>query len=122
MRKRTKEENSVKFYTSPTLFVNNLSTTSVAVLFYLLKRMSDAGDTNGGQMVYLNHCLKLKICDKIGVKNRTLSKALSDLCDNKVMRKIAMDTYQVNPFLFGKGSWDDIRGVRLDFIQAGVWE
>ena len=110
------EPDFVKLYLNAVLEYNAISCANTPLLAELLKFMSYADDEeNGGQMIYLNKSLRTKICAKLDIKEVTYRTNIKKLCDGKILRKIATDTYQVNPLIFGKGNWSNIRNLRASF-------
>ena len=46
---------------------------------------------------------------------RRLDMAIQTWTKNNVLKRVARGTYQINPWLFGKGEWRDIKGLRATF-------
>lgn len=70
---------------------------------------------NEGQHVVLNAYNKKIVCERTGKGSRRLEQAIKAWTDNGVLKRVARGTYQINPWIFGKGEWRDIRSLRATF-------
>jgi hypothetical protein len=113
----SKEPNYIKLYLDTLLTFKKLSKSLNPILLEFLKYMSYASiaDGTGGQIIYVNAHMKKNIADATGLKIDRINKALTDFVKANVFKRIATGTYQVNPFLFGKGDWKDIKSIRATF-------
>ena len=109
------EPDFIKLYFNAVLEFNKVSCVITPLVTELLKYMSYADDENGGQMVYLNTALKKKICKNLDIAEVTYRTNIKKLCDGKIIRKVERDTYQFNPYIFGKGNWNNIKDLRASF-------
>lgn len=82
------------------------------LLVEVLKLASYAED---GQHVVLNAYNKAIICRSTGKTLRGLEKAIGTWTRNNVLKRVARGTYQINPWIFGKGEWRDIKNLRATF-------
>ena len=58
---------------------------------------------------------KKAICDELGWKTvASLDNALQKLLAGKILYRVDRGMYRFNPYLFGKGDWQDISRLRLD--------
>ena len=109
----------VKLYLDCLCDLKGLSKSLNPILIELLKHMSYAGKDEefGGQLIYLNSVLKRNICKVVKRSMIRLDQALGDFCKAQILKRVARGTYQVNPYLFGKGDWKDIKNIRatIDF-------
>ena len=123
------EEPFIKLYLKHVLIFNDLPPRYAEVLIAMSDFMSYAHD-DPPQTVYLNAALKEKICKICGLANvQSLDNSLSELVKanmlykvtNKETGKTMRGTYQLNPFIVGKGDWKDIVKLRLtiDFDADG---
>ena len=84
------------------------------VLYELLKRSTYAGDKDGMQVIvnsYVKNCIK----DKLGLKNvGSISNAITELVKGKILYRVGTGAYNFNPYLFGKGDWQDVSRLRLE--------
>lgn len=70
---------------------------------------------NDGQHVVLNAYNKKIVCERTGKSIRRLEQAIKTWSDNGVLKRVARGTYQINPWIFGKGEWRDISTLRATF-------
>lgn len=111
------EPDYVKLYFNAVLEYNCVSSANTPTMLALLKYMSYANvdASNGGQIITLNTYVRGLICDSLKIKPDTLRKNIQKLCDGKIIRRIASNTYQANPYLFGRGDWNSIKNLRASF-------
>lgn len=109
------EPDYVKLYFNAVLEFNEVSCANTPVLMALLRYMTYADDEEGGQIIYLNQALRKRICNKLEIKESTLKSNLSKLCKGNILKRLENNTYQANPFIFGKGDWASIKNVRASF-------
>lgn len=109
------EPDYIKLYLNAVLEFRDVSCSNTPTLMALMKYMSFADDENGGQMIILNKYVKNRIADELGIKQDTLRKNIEKLCFGRILRKIETNTYQVNPYLIGKGDWNSIKNLRASF-------
>ena len=110
-----REPNYIKLYLDclGVVFGNDgLSSGITGLLVEVLKQASYA---EGGQHVVLNSYNKAIICKNTGKTLRALEKAVQVWTENNVLKRVARGTYQINPWLFGKGEWRDIKNLRATF-------
>lgn len=90
----------------------------------LLKRLSD-GEINillgiaavseySGE-VHLPLLIKQRIANSAGVKIQTINNIIAKLINKDVIKRIGTTVYILNPDLFAKGKWRDIREQRKTF-------
>ena len=108
------EPSYIKFYLDDILYLSDIPSKHEKVLYELLKKATYAGESNGMEVV-INSSLKRRIAQKLGVKNiGSISNAITDLVKGEVLHRIDVGIYQFNPYLFGKGDWQDISRLRLE--------
>lgn len=101
----------IKLYLQDILFLSDLPKAHNAILLALLKR---SGWANEGMEVSLTAGTKRLILKELDLKNiRTINNALSDFVRTKILFRIEVGVYRFNPYLFGKGDWQDISKLRL---------
>lgn len=113
--KEKNTENYTKFYLSSQRRIYGLPKKAVVLLFALLDLTSKAGVTKqvGGMTVSIQGDHEPLIMEMSGIKTtKTLKKYLSVLVDFDIIRSVGYCTYQVNPYIFGIGEWEDILNVR----------
>ena len=108
------EPSYIKLYLKDIMYLSDMPKQYAAITEALLKRVSYAGDAYGMCVTLVPHTKKL-ICDELNWKNiKSLDNALKKLIDGKILYRVARSVYQFNPYLFGKGDWQDISRLRLD--------
>ena len=106
------EPNYIKLYLDCLgVFSGNagLSVSLNEIFIELLKLVSYADDD---QLVTVNAYVKKRIAEKTGKSVRRIEQALQSWIDNKVLFRVARGTYQLNPYLFGRGDWRDVKNLR----------
>ena len=111
----SREPDYVKLYLNTVLAAKNLPITHNTLLNEILLRMTYA-NVDEGQIIYILPYDREKIAKKLNIKPDTIKKAILDFAKAGILRKIANGKYQVNPHLFGKGDWSDIRRIRATFV------
>lgn len=108
------EPSYIKLYLQDVLYLSDMPTKHSAILYELLKRASYAGDKDGMQVI-INASLKRRIKDTLGFKNiSSVNNAVTDLVKGKILYRVDVGMYNFNPYLFGKGDWQDISRLRLE--------
>lgn len=108
------EPSYVKLYLQDLLYLSDMPNGLEKILFELLSRATYAGEKDGMQIV-LNASLKKRIAQKLDIANvRTINNALTKLTRGKVLYRVDTGIYALNPYLFGKGDWQDISRLRLE--------
>lgn len=84
------------------------------LVYALLKRVSYAGDDDG-MCVTLVPRTKKAICKELGwEKTSSLDNALQRLLKGKIIYRVDRGVFRMNPYLFGKGEWQDISRIRME--------
>ncbi len=108
------EPSYVKLYLQDVLYLSDMPKHHEKILHELLKRSTYAGEKDGMQ-VSLSAGIKRIISKELGFKNdRSINNALSDLVKGKILYRVETGVYNFNPYLFGKGDWQDIARLRLE--------
>lgn len=108
------EPSYIKLYLQDILFLTDIPCKHEKVLYELLKKASYAGADNGMEVV-VNASLKRRIAKSLGMKNEgSISNAITDLVKGKVLYRVETGIYKFNPWLFGKGDWQDVAKLRLE--------
>lgn len=101
----------IKLYLQDILYLKDLPKAHNSVLLALLKRASWA---NEGMEISLTAGTKRLMLKELNLKNiRTINNALSDFVKTEILYRIETGVYRFNPYLFGKGDWQDISKLRL---------
>ena len=114
------EPNYIKLYIHDVLYLQDLPKQYANLTWALLKRISYAGDKDG-MCIVLAPRIKKAICDELGWKRTsTFDNALHKLTDGKILYRIDRSIYRFNPYLFGKGDWQDIARLRLEINYSDI--
>ena len=115
--KKSAEPNYIKLYISTLLVFKDLPKNLNPILIQFLSYMSyaDIAEKNGGQKIYVNIDMKKDIAEKLNLSLESVNKGLFQLTKSGLFKRIGTGTYQVNPYLFGKGEWKDISAIRATF-------
>ena len=105
----------IKIYLDYVMYINDMPKKHSGLLMHLIEYMSYAqADVDyGGHVIYVNAHMKRIIADKLNITLGSLNNALTELVKSEVLYRVASGTYQVSPFIIGKGRWEDIE--RLQF-------
>ena len=109
------EPNYIKLYLSDISYMHGLPTTTSDVLQELLKYV-----TYGTQEIMLNATSKKRIAETTGMNIRTVDNRLQDLVKAGILDRVALGTFVLNPYLFGKGDWKTINELRNRNIHLEV--
>lgn len=108
------EPSYIKLYLQDIMYLADIPKQYAALTFALLKRVSYAGDEEG-MCVVLAPRIKQVICKELGWKRvSSFDNALQKLLAGKILYRLDRGIYQFNPYLFGKGDWQDISNLRLN--------
>lgn len=108
----------IKIYSKGLECIGNLPGRCDVLTISLLYHASDASDSDGGMCVALAPIVKRRICKEIGWKRiSSVNTALTKLVANNVLRRLGTSFYQINPYMFGKGKWEDIARLRQEYAN-----
>lgn len=105
------EPDFIKLYIDHIIHVNGLPDGVKRTLNALLKLMTYEN------MIVLNPYVKKQITEELGYKNvQSLNNNLNKLVKSEILFRKGAGTYQMNPFLFAKGKWEDIKKIRYEVV------
>lgn len=102
------EPRYVKLYLDDISKIQGLTNNQNSILLGILQLTSF--NTNE---VILNKYNREKIAQNINTTDQVIRNAISNLVKREILFKIATGVYKLNPFLFGSGSWQNIKGLRM---------
>lgn len=110
-----KEPPHVKIYLEDIVRLNSLPPAASKVLNLLIQNM---GYNN---MVPMLKPFKQIICNTLDIKMNTLEKVIAELRDKKILHVYARGLYILDPYLFAKGKWENIKNLRMtiDYDENG---
>ncbi|WP_026659821.1 hypothetical protein [Butyrivibrio sp. AC2005] len=98
-----------------------MSGAAFSLMIKLAEKMNFAGDNAfGGQTVKISTETRIKICQELCINEKTFSRALSLLLKGNIIAKTSFTkTYQINPFIFAKGSETKINILQNYVLREG---
>ena len=103
----------IKLYLHDILFLSDLPKAHDKILLSLLKKATWA-NAEYGMIVTLSAGIKRIMVNELGFKTpRTINNALSDFVKADILKRLETGVYQLNPYLFGRGDWQDIKKLRM---------
>ena len=105
--KHEAEPSYIKLYLSDICKLNDIPKTGNDVLNELLPLV------NYDNEIILNSTLKKRIYEKIGIKKGSLDNNIYKLTKQGVLKRVGSGTYMLNPLIFGRGKWQDIKALRI---------
>lgn len=109
------EPDFVKLYLDCLSTFKGFSKSLNPILLEFLRCMSYANTENGGQIIYVNAAMKKNIAKKLNKSIDRINQALTDFVKKGILARLDTGMYQVNPYLFGRGQWKDVRALRATF-------
>ena len=104
-----KEPNFIKVYIADLCKLNNIPKSGNNTLNELLKL------TDYQNEIVLNSHIKGRICEKLGVAIGSLDNTITRLIKGEILERIGRGTFRLNPNLFGRGEWRDIKKLRIEW-------
>ena len=105
----------IKLYIDSVDYLHGLPTTANDLLQELLNYV-----TYGTQMIILNAAVKKRIAANTSMSVRTVDNKLQALVKAGIISRVAVGTFVLNPYLFGKGDWKAINELRNKNIHLEV--
>lgn len=96
------EPNYIKLYLQDISYLKRLPKGSDSIIYELLKYI------NYEQEIIINSHIKKKIATALKLNEKTINNSITNLVKNEILIRIDRGVYQINSFIFGKGSWKDI--------------
>lgn len=118
---KTEETKGLNETTYVKLYLNNSEGLRInPILAEMLKYASIADSTaeEGGMILYLNKALKANIAKKCEVSLARVDQAVTEFVKKGYIRRVEVGMYQFNPYIFGKGNWQDIRNTRIYWKES----
>lgn len=104
------EPDYIKLYLADIMKLSNVSRSTSEILYSLLRYM------NYDNEIVIISAIKKKICKELKLGMETVNKALQTLMKRGILNRKDTGLYAVNPFVFGRGKWKDIKELRLSII------
>ena len=103
------EPDFIKLYLQDICKLNDIPKTYSKLLNELLKYSSY------DNMILIPTYIKEKISKDLNMNIGTVSNSLSQLTKNEILKREGKGAYRLNPFLFGKGKWTNIKKIRTEW-------
>lgn len=108
----------IKLYIEDMLYTKDMPKSLSGLTYSLLKRARYAKE---GLRVDVSTYVKHEILAECGYeKLQSLTNALGKLCKGNIIRRLGSGTYQLNPYLFGRGEWKDIDNIRATWDYNAI--
>jgi len=98
-----REPNYVKLYVDDILKLSNLPRSSNSLIYELLKRVAYNNE------VIIIKAIRQEICRNLSIGDSTFRKGIDEFISKGILYKKEKQIFVFNPFLFGKGAWQDIK-------------
>jgi len=103
------EPSFIKLYLQDICKLNDIPKTGSKLLNELLKY------TAYDNMILIPTYVKEKISKDLNMNIGTVSNSLSKLTKKGILKREGKGAYRLNPYLFGKGKWTDIKKIRAEW-------
>lgn len=112
-----KEPDFIKLYLDCVCSFNGLNKALSPILVAFCSYMTWADSEQSKQLIWMNKLTKKGVADKLGIGIDRVNKALREIVDADIFRKIegVRGCYEVNPYIIAKGKWSDIKQLRANF-------
>ena len=117
IKNREKRDKFMLLYVGAYSHLANLPKVANSILAEILQSM-----VTGDNTIRLDSASRVEIMQNIGVTNAQISVALKQLCEQNIIQKVMLNKrtfkYVLNPYIFGSGSWTEIKQqhIRFDYI------
>jgi len=98
----------VKLYLDDILYYHDMPRGLNPILQILLKNM------NWENRLILNGSLKKRMAESINLSVASIDKAITQLVKGNILIREDKGIYLFNPYLFGKGNWENIQEIRFN--------
>jgi len=102
-----REPDYVKLYITDIMKLNNLPKSCNSLLMELLRK------ANYSNEIIIVKSIRLEICKRLDIAEITFRKGMELFIDKGILTRKDKNVFIANPFLFGRGSWDNIKNIRL---------
>jgi len=112
--KAESEPNYIKLYLADISYLNHLPKGTDVIIYELLKYI------NYEHQIIINQHIKKNIAEKLCVGVGHINNSITTLSKNEIIIRIDRGVYEINSYIFGKGSWKDIikhrKGLKLEIF------
>lgn len=115
MARKTSEPEYIKLYIDEKRTGTEKRISPILIEFVKYMTCANSDSPYGGQLIFVNMFMKEQIAETLGLSVKRIEQAITDFVKNGIFDRVYTGTYQVNPYIFGKGNWEDINSVRAIF-------
>lgn len=109
---KTKENDFIKLYLSDIGHFHKLERNQQDLLYYFLRVMTY------DNLIIINKRIKERISEQSGKAFSTVENALVSYVKSGILLREGRGTYIANPYLFGKGRFEDIQRIRMEVVYT----
>lgn len=109
---KAKEDDFIKLYLSDIGFFHRLQPNQQELLYHFLQKMTY------DNLIVINKTIKEMIAKESGKSYRTVENALTRYVDTGILLRQGRGVYIANPYLFGKGRFEDIQKIRMEVVYT----
>jgi len=109
---KPKEDDFIKLYLSDVGHLHNLQPNQQELLYHFLQKMTY------DNLIVINKTIKEMIAKESGKSFRTVENALTSYVDTGILLRQGRGVYIANPYLFGKGRFEDIQKIRMEVVYT----
>lgn len=124
IKTRQKEPDFVKVYLNAILTFSGIKSISSDFLVCLCNYITYANDEKTQMRVIINKMIKDEMTQKLNIKINMIEKYIRKCVESGILFKTEYrGSYIVNPFLFAKGEWKNIKSLQTEFDYInGTWK
>jgi hypothetical protein len=101
------EPDFIKLYLNDLVKLQNLPPSANNILYLLLQNMDYQN------RIYITKSIKENVIKKLNISLSSLEKAVKGYIDKGLITKLDSSTYLTNPEIFGRGSWQNVKEIRM---------
>lgn len=109
---KVKENDFIKLYLSDVGYFHDLQPNQQELLYYFLKKM------NYDNQIVVNKAINEMIAKETGKSLSTVKNALTSYVESGILIRENRGVYIANPYLFGKGHFENIQKIRTELIYT----
>lgn len=124
IKTKQKEPDFVKIYLNTIMTFQGIKNISSEFLICLCNYITYANDEKTQMRVIINKMIKDEMSAKLDIKINMIEKYIRKCVESGILFKTEYrGTYIVNPFLFARGEWKNIKSLQTEFDYAnGTWK
>ncbi len=105
----------IKFYIEDLSLINKLTAGETRILLYI------AASANYNGEVLIPLVIKKRIASSADLSIQAISNAITKFCNKRILKRLDSSLYLLNPDLFAKGKWREIRERRKAFQSVTTY-